>query len=78
MTSHQIRMRYYTARATVEYWWLFNAKNAVYFVRLGWLCLTGRLLIITTKDSESKGGYRYKSLVLSKRPVSETNTYEDI
>lgn len=49
-----------------------------YMVKLGWRFLTGRMLLITVEDAESNGGYKYFVLVLSKRPVSALNTYEDL
>ena len=68
---HRLRMAYYHQLARVELWWGFNVKNCAYFMRIAWMFLCGRLLIITTENSESRGGYKYKSIVLSRRPVSE-------
>lgn len=53
-------------------------KNALYFLKLAWLFLCGRLIVIDTQRPVSNGGYRYYALIISKRPVSARHTYDDL
>ena len=53
-----------------------NAINAFYFLSLAWGFLCGKWLIITTEKPVSNGGYKYLSIIISKRPVSSLHTYD--
>lgn len=67
-------MRWYAFR----YGPVSNAINAWYFLNLAWLFLRGKLLLINIEKPESRGGYKYLSLVISKRPVSSLHEYDDL
>lgn len=74
----RLRLWYYHQRARIEYGPVWNVKNALYCLKLAWHFLCGRLLFITTEQRETKGGYKCISLVISKRPMSNRHTYEDL
>ncbi len=71
-------LAYWTFVARVRYGPVSNVRNAFYFAKLAWHFLCGRLLVITTEEPESNGGYRYFALVISKRPVSSKHRYDDL
>ena len=55
-----------------------NLINAKYFFTIAWRFAIGKLILIDTNEVKSNGGYRYISLLISKRPVSHDHTYEDM
>jgi len=70
------RLFFYTQMARIEYWYKFDILGAIFWMRLAFLALRGKIVLIDSKDAESNGGYKYKTLIVSKRPLSDTNTYE--
>ena len=54
-----------------------NCINACWAIRLAWKFLCGKILIVDYSDTESNGGYKYRSVTFSKRPFSTLHTYED-
>jgi hypothetical protein len=76
--SPKLALAYWTFVAHMRYGPISNMINALYFMRLAWHFLCGRLLIVTTEKPRSNGGYRYFSIVISKRPVSSWHTYDDL
>ena len=76
--SPRLHLAYCMAYAHLRYGPISQAINATYFLRLAWMFLRGKLILITTEQPVSNGGYRYFSLVISKRPVSSLHKYDDI
>jgi hypothetical protein len=72
---HAWRMNWYMAKARAESK-IGDVRTALWFVQLGWRILRGRLLLMDIRDSRSNGGYKYRVLVLSHRPVSSTAPYD--
>ena len=71
-------MAYWMFCAYLHYGPVSNAKNALYFMKLAWHFLCGRLLVITTENPKANGGYRYYAIVISKRPLSASHQYNDL
>ena len=78
MLSPRLAVAYWTSVASVRYGPISNMINALYFMKLSWYFLCGRMLLVTTEKPVSNGGYRYYSLVISKRPLSAHHSYEDL
>ncbi len=72
------RMRYYRLRYYVTETWGFRVGTARLFLRLAWKGFRGKLCVMDTHNTQVNGGYRYKTLVISKLPVSADHTYEDL
>lgn len=70
------RMAYISARVNVSCWWSMNVCAGWFFVRLGWRVFRGELLWMDTHSTEANGGFKYRSITLSKRPVSASATYD--
>lgn len=73
----RIMLWYYTTWYGFYYGPITNIINALYFLRLAWITLSGKLIVVTSHISTSNGGYKYLSISISKRPLSAMNTYED-
>jgi hypothetical protein len=59
--------------------WAFKSRflNALFFLKIAWNFLRGRLILVDTHESWANGGYKYYSLVISKKPVSANHEYDE-
>ncbi len=69
---------YYGTKARFEVRVLWRVQTAGYFVRLAWLVLRGKLLILDSENRTTRGGHKVFSIIVTKTPVSPTHTYEDL
>ncbi len=76
--SPKLAIAYWTFFAYLRYGPVSNMLNAMYFMKLAWHFLCGRLLIIDTHQPRANGGYNYYALVISKRPLSSSHKYDDL
>jgi hypothetical protein len=76
--TSELWKRVYSRYETLKYclWW--NLQTSRYFLFLAWKALRGKIITIQRDVTESKGGYKYLSITISKRPVSGEHTYEDL
>jgi len=73
-----IRIYYYNVKAKVEYGIVWPIRTSIYFMFLAWMVLRKKIIIIDSDALESRGGYKYMSLVISKRPLSKSHEYTDL
>ena len=76
--SPRLCIAIWTAWYGFRYGPVSNAINAIYFIKLAWHFLCGRLMIVTTENPVSNGGWRYYAIVISKRPLSGSHQYDDL
>ena len=62
----------------VRYGVVVDLINAAFFIKIAFQVMRGKLMLMDVKYPTSNGGYKYMSLVISKRPVSSLHTYDDI
>lgn len=72
--SYRLMMARIHVRIWAESQW-GDVKTAWWFVVLGWRILTRKLLIIDISDSTANGGFKYRMIVMSHRPLSSTKPY---
>ena len=65
-------------KAKIEFGPLWSLSTARYFLSLATLALLGKIMIVETHLGQGKGGYKYFVVVLSKMPLSNKHTYEDL
>lgn len=55
--------------------WLFKSdfNNFIWFQKRSFKCLVGKEGIMDSREVNSKGGYKYLQLEISKMPVSKTD-----
>ena len=63
-------LKYTPLRTQVSY--------ALFFAMLSWKLLRGKITIMDTELMNSNAGYKYKAYIISKIPVSDKHTYEDL
>jgi len=69
---------YYDLKAKFRVWIVWPAVTCLWFMRLAWKSLLGRLLVIDAEEARSKNGFNYCIITISKSPLSKEHTYEDI
>ena len=62
----------------VRYGVVVDLMNAAFFIKIAFQVMRGKLMLMDVEYPTSNGGYKYMSLVISKRPVSTSHTYDDI
>ena len=62
----------------VRYGVVVDLMGAAFFIKIAFQVMRGKLMLMDVKYPTSNGGYKYMSLVISKRPVSTSHTYDDI
>lgn len=72
----KVRWNYCMLRANINGWWGMNVLAGWFFVRLGWRIFRGELLWMDTHTTHANGGYKYRSITLSRRPVSANSEYD--
>ena len=63
---------------SVRYGVIFDLINAAFFLKIAFQVMHGKLMMMDVKYPTSNGGYKYMSLVISKRPVSSLHSYDDL
>jgi len=58
-----------------QFWYDMGFLTCLYFIKISFLCLIGKMGIITSDNPISKGGYSYLRIILSKFPVSSKHQY---
>ena len=76
--SPALHLKACTFYYSVRYGLVSNLINALYFLKLAFQFARGKLFLITIHYPTSNGGYKYMSLVISKRPVSSLHSYDDL
>lgn len=61
----------------LEYGVLWRIGTCRSFLQLAWLGLRGRIVVVNTHKSQARGGYKYISIVVSKRPLSKDHTLSE-
>ncbi len=55
-----------------------DIRTGLWFLKLAFLAARGEICIIETEEIFSKGGYKYKSYIVSRLPVSASHDYSTI
>jgi len=62
--------------------WEFKIRwpiyTCVYFLKLAYLGFRSKIWIMESRPTESKGGYKYYDVVISKTPLSKNHKYNDL
>ena len=71
-------MKLYHLRAYINYTLKMQVSVALFFIKLSWKVLRGKIGVMDTELMNSNVGYKYKAFIISKLPVSREHTYEDL
>jgi hypothetical protein len=80
MANEILKIRFWFAgfkgRMKGRLWWVkFRFGTCLWFFKLAWLSLRGKVMIIDSKEVYSNGGFKYLQVNLSEKPVNKNADY---
>jgi len=69
---------YYKLRYGILEGKMIDVRIAMRFIKLAFLSLFGKATIIDTEEVFSNGGFKFKTFIVSRLPVSSKHRYDTI
>lgn len=72
---------YYSLKGKLKgkLWWLkFRIETSLWFIKLAWLGIRGKIIIIDSREVYSNGGFKYLQVNISERPVNKNANYSKL